>query len=337
MDCDKIEAHIVKLYTIGSYMISRNFIKLIQYIEDEYFSKQVFDSKSYVVADDFVFRMDITSLTYSNAFELSYRELKEGNFAQYLLGLKSIIVKLKGNQRYTYYDRECIRETLKCIEEEYSLTGQYGDYKDILEILDVNTLKDGLVGFEELNFEEYYKNSTKSIYSKNKSMDEKFYELELKTAAKKGIIYHYIVEIDHYINKNINSTNFTDWVFLAKLLSLYYTTEKKPWTSDMTKDMIRAYYGIKCSCDPQKFEEVIFQLTTENLKLIIKKSSMYNDLNVAEEIYKAINYLINVFKIHKDERYINYIKNFLVVLERLGQQDKVEEVRAGMYAALDIL
>lgn len=319
MDYEKMGEHVIKLHTIGSYMISRNFEKLIQYIEDEYFSMQIFDDKYYSAADDFVFRMDITGLSYSSAFELAYRDLKKIDYGQYLIGLKSIIVKLKGNQRYTYYDREGIRKTLKCIEEEYSLTSHYYNSEDIIEKID------GPVGFEEMNFEDYYENSTKSIYSKNNFMTEKFYEAELKTAVKKGIIYHYIVEADHYINENINTATYVDWVFLAKLLALYYTTEKKPWTSDMTRDMLRIYYGIKECCEQNKFEEIVFQLITENLKLILKKISMYMYEDMAEEIVQVISYLNNAFMIHRDERYVDYIKKFSVILEGYNKKKAAGE------------
>lgn len=325
IDYEKVGEHVIKLHTIGSYMISRNFEKLIQYIEDEYFSMQIFDDKYYSAADDFVFRMDITGLSYSSAFELAYRDLKKMDYGQYLIGLKSIIVKLKGNQRYTYYDREGIRKTLRRIETEYSLTGQYDENKDILEKIETNNLKDGPVGFEELNFEEYYENSTKSIYSKKQSMTEKFYEKELKTAVKKGIIYHYIVEADHYINENINTATYVDWVFLAKLLTLYYATEKKPWTRDMTRDTLRIYYGIKECCEQNKFEEIVFQLTTENLKLILKKISMYMYEDMAEEIVQVISYLNNAFMIHRDERYVDYIKKFSVILEGYNKKKAAGE------------
>lgn len=326
---NKFENHIVKLHTIGNYVISRRFKELIQYIEDEYFSSQVFDVKYYAAAEDFVFRRDITGFAYSNAFESAYKDIKEKNYGQYLLSIKIIVVKLKDNQRLTYYDRDDICETLKLIEEEHTLINKsdYVKNKDILEIFDAKDLKDGPVGFEELSFKEYFENSTRSIYGNSKNMDEKFYEMELKTAVNKGIIYHYIVEADHYINKNMDSVNLCDWVFIAKLLSLYYSTEKKPWTRDMTKDMLRIYYGIKECCDPGNFEEAVFKLTTENLKLIIKKSYMHMERDITEEIDQAINYLINVFMINRDERYTNYIRDFFVVLKGLGQKDEVDKIR----------
>lgn len=319
--------NIIKFHRIGSLIILRDFKNLIKYIEDEYFSKEVFEHKYYTAADNFVFRMDITGLTYSSVYEMACRDLEKEDFGQYLLGLKMIIVKLKGNQRYTYYDRDDIKGVLNYIEEEYSLSGLNKEKKDILDIVDAQTIKDKIVGFEELKFEEYLQGSTISIYKRDNDMNEKFYEGELKSAVNKGIIYHYIVEVDHYINLDISSTVHYDWVFLAKLLSLYYATEKKPWSSDMTRDMLRIYYGIMGCCELQKFEEIIYQITTVNLKMVIKKNSRQMYQTRSEEISEVINYLINVYSLHKDERYIVYIKDFLVILEGLDQPEKVNTVK----------
>ena len=319
--------HMTKLHIVGNYMVSKDLKKLIQYIQDEYFSKIIFDQKYYIAADDFIFKMDITGLSYSNIFEIAYRDLEKKDYGQYLLGLKMILVKLKGNQRYTYYDRTEIIEVLKYMEREYSLGAFHDQDMDILDIVDVQSLEDCPVGFEELTFEEYMQNSTRSIYIRDIAKSEKFFEGELKSAVNKGIIYHYIVEIDHYINTDIQSTTYQEWVYLAKLLALYYTTEKKPWTRDMTKDMLRIYSGIRDCCELQKFEETIYHITTGNLKLIIKKISRNMLQDVVEEITEVINYLVNVFSIHKDEKYIDYIKDLLMLIESSEQQEKVKRVR----------
>lgn len=323
---DTFKEHIIKLHIIGNYMITREFKKLIQYIEDEYFKRKVFDHKYYTSADDFVFRMDITGLPYSNIFKMTCRDLEKKDYGQYLLGLKMIIAKLKGNQRYTYFDRDDIREILKYIEEEYDLLSINEEKKDILDLVDAQTIKDALVGFEELNFEEYIEGSTFSIYKTNKDTSEKFYEKELKSAVNKGIIYHYIVEMDHYINVDIHNRTHMDWVFLAKLLNLHYITEKNSWTRDMTRDMLRIYFGIMNCCELQMSEEIIYQITTENLKTIIKKMSKHMYKDMTDEITEVINYLINVYWIHRDSKYITYIKDFLVILENLGHQEKVNRV-----------
>lgn len=329
--CGEIDAvfneHIARLHIVGGYMIARDFKKLIQYIQDEYFSKKIFDQKYYIAADDFIFRMDITGLSYSNIFEMAYRDLEKRDYGQYILGLKMILVKLKGNQRYTYFDRTEINDTLISMEEEHSLRVLYKQDMDIPDIVDVQNLKNCPVGFEELTFEEYMQNSTRSIYKRETVKSEKFFENELKSAVNKGIIYHYIVEADHYINDDINITTYEEWVYLAKLLALYYTTEKKPWTRDMTKDMLRIYSGIRDCCELQKFEETIYHITSGNLKLIIKKVSRNMLQGGTEEIIEAINYLVNVFSIHKDERYIDYIKDLLLIIESSEQNDKVNKVR----------
>lgn len=319
--------HMTKLHVVGSYMITRDLKNLVQYIQDEYFSKPIFDKKYYVAADDFVFRMDITGLSYSSIFEMAYRDLEKKDFGQYLLGLKMILVKLKGNQRYTYYDRTEIKEVLKYMEGEYCLEAFHEQHSDIPDIVDVHSIKDCPVGFEEQTFEEYTENSTRSIYKRDTVKSEKFFESELKTAVNKGIIYHYIVETDHYINADIHNTSYEEWVYLAKLLALYFTTEKKPWTRDMTKDMLRIYSGIRGCCESQKFEETVYNITTGNLKLIIKKISRNMLQDMAEEITESINYLINVYSIHKNEDYIDYIKDLLVIIESTEQKEKVKRVR----------
>jgi hypothetical protein len=324
---DVFNDHMTKLHIVGRYMAAKDFKKLIKYIQDEYFSKTIFDQTYYIAADDFIFKMDITGLSYSSIFEMAYRDLEKNDYGQYLLGLKMILVKLKGNQRYSYYDRTGIIEALKYMEEEYSLEAFHDQDTDVLDIVDVQSLKDCPVGFEELTFEEYMKHSTRSIYIRDIAKSEKFFESELKTAVNKGIIYHYIVETDHYINTDIQSTTYQEWVYLAKLLALYYTTEKKPWTRDMTKDMLRIYSGMRDCCELQKFEETIFHITTGNLKLIIKKISRDMLQEGAEEITEVVNYLINVYAIHKDERYIDYITDLLLLIESSESQEKVKRVK----------
>ena len=319
--------HMKNLHTIGIYMITRDLKKLMQYIEEEYFLKEIFDHKYYISADDFIFRMDITGLSYSNIFEIACRDLEKKDYGQYLLGLKMILVKLRGNQRYTYYDRIELKGVLKYMEEEYSLIAFHEQEEDILDIVDVQGLKDCPVGFEELTFEEYMHSSIRSIYKRDNAKSEKFFENELKAAVNKGIIYHYIVETDHYINSDIQSTTYQEWVYLAKLLALYYSTEKKPWTRDMTRDMLRIYDGIKSCCEPKKFQEIIYHITTVNLKLIIKKISRDMFQENSGELTEVINYLFNVFYIHKDEKYIDYIKDFLLLVESSEQHGKAKGVR----------
>ena len=313
---DALSYHMRNLHRISLYALSREYSRLTSYIDREYFHKKVFDDAFYKSTDDFIFRMDVTSLSYSQAFRMAYQDLQKEDYYSFLLGLKIIVVKLKGNQRYAYFDRDKIFELLNDMKTEYSVDHHFDPSFDTLEIL-TEECKDYLpIGFQKMTIEEYRHGSMRSLYDNYKKLDVKLLEEEFKAAVGQGNMYNYIVEIDHYINSNRNEITKNEWVFLAKLLSAQYATEKEPWSRDMTVDLLSVYLAIRDVCDEQTFEGTLYQLVTGTLKIIIKKISSSTDGLSSREIQKIINYLINVYTLNSNNYYLVYINNFLKMLDR---------------------
>ncbi|QCX33873.1 hypothetical protein FDN13_09270 [Caloramator sp. E03] len=309
--------HLKKLHRIAEYAFYREFSNLYSYIDSEYFIKKVFNDNFYKSADDFIFRMDVTYLSYSQALKMAYKDLQKGDYYSYLLALKTIIVKLNGNHRYTYYDRDEILDLLNEMKSDYYFDCKFEKDIYIPKIL-LNECKKYLpIGFHEMTFEEYYNRSTNSYFNSFKKLDEKILENEFKIAVRQGSIYHYIVEIDHYINTKYKEITAKEWIFLSKLLSTYYGEEKNPWSRDMTTDLLRTYLGIKDLCSSQEFENILFQLVTGTLKIIIKKISLSGNDLLANELIEIINFLINVYTLDNNKQYLVYIDDFLKMVDRI--------------------
>lgn len=308
--------HIKNLHQIAQYALSREFSQLYSYIDSEYFHKKVFDDTFYKSADDFVFRMDITSLSYGQVLQLAYQDLQKEGYAQFLLGLKIIIVKLKGNQRYSYYDRDEILDLLNEMKTDFSYEYQSNQNTDMLDILIEECQNYLPIGFQEMTLEEYHNGSTRSSYNSYKKLEEKLLEAEFSSAIKQGNIYHHIIEIDHYINRKEKEITQNEWIFLAKLLSAHYATEKKPWTRDMTTDLLRTFIGIRDLCDHEGFNDTLLRLVTGTLKIIIKKISSRLDSITSVELTEIINYLVNVYTLDNNNQYLVYINEFLKMLDK---------------------
>lgn len=307
--------HMENLHRISMYTFSRDFDKLSIYIEKQYFYKRVFEETFYKSADTFILRMDITSLSYGQILQMVYQDVQKGAYDQFLLGLKIILVKLRGNQRYAYYDRDMVFSLLDDMEAEFLLKNPFDSKMNIPEIMLEKCENNAPIGFQERTLEAYRSGVTRSLYDVYKKLDEKLFEVEFKTVIEEGIIYHHIVEIDHYINAK-DRTTIDEWVFLVKLLSAHYATEKEAWSRDMTTDLLRAYLGIRDRCDDEVFSERLFQLVMGTLKIIIKKMGSTMDRVASGEIQEIINYLINVYMLNSNRQYLVYIHDFFGLLER---------------------
>lgn len=309
-NADNQAIHLKNLHQIALYASSRAFSKMYATIDSTYFHKQVFDATFYKFADDFIYRMEITSLSYGQVLQMAYLDLKKEAYDQFLLALKIMIVKLKGNQRYTYFDRDEISDLLAEMK-----TDLFFDHPR-LEILLEECQNYLPIGFQEMTLEEYYNGSTRSIYDAYTKLEGKLLEAEYGTAVRQGNIYQYIVEIDHYINAKGKEITHNEWIFLAKLLSAQYATEKKPWSRDLTTDLLRTYLGIWDVCDHEGFENTLLRLVTGTLKIIVKKISSTMDRLTSKELIEIINYLINVYTLNHNNQYLVYINDFLTMLEK---------------------
>lgn len=326
---DKKYNDITLFYKVTQYAYEKQYKKLMAFLEDNYFQTETFQSNYSQYTDDFIFRMDITSLSYGEVLKLSYRSLIEEDEKQYLLGMKMIVVKLQGNQRYTYYDCDQIRRLRQeiavshgyelSVEKEQSMT------ENLLEICR-NYMP---IGLEGMNLEEYRAGSTRSIYDGYQAVDEKILEKEYKRAVRQGMIYPYMIEIDHYINGENNKVTKYQWVHLANLLAAHYATEKASWSKELSKDLLRTYSGLKDCCSQEEFKSILFQITAGTIKTALNKIMTINEQVPSAEVAALINYIVNVFHMDNNSMYLDYIRDLEKVLEKeMRQKQKEEERRA---------
>lgn len=323
---DELYQHLKNLHTISIYAYNREFKKLYSYIEDEYFHKKVFDDSFYKSANDFIFRMDVTYLCYGQVLNMAYRDLQKGDRYSFLLALKIILVKLKGNQRYTYYDRDEILNLLNNMKADYSFNNDVEKSSYVPEIF-LDECKNYMpIGFQEMTFEEYYNGLTRSYFDSYAKIDEKILEKEFHIAFKEGSLYHYIVQFDHYINSKRTNVTDTEWIFLLKLLSAYYGTEKYPWSTDMTTDLLRAFLGIQDTCNQQEFKDILCNLVNGIIRIIIKKISSPEYNLSTKEIKEIVNFLINVYTLDNNKQYLIYISDFLKLAEKIEDKSDLSGI-----------
>lgn len=309
--------HLKNLHKIATHAFSREFNKLYSFIDENYFRNNLFPSSIYQMADDFIFRNDVTYLSYGQALKMAYTYLQKRDYYSFLLSLKTIIVKLKGNQRYTYFDRDEILNLLNEMKNDYSFEHQFTETSSVPEILLDKCEYYLPIGFEEMTFDEYNKGSTRSYFDSYKHLNEKILEKEFNTALKQGSIYHYIVEIDHYINSNQKNVSENEWIFLSKLLLAYYAMEKYPWSRDMTLDLLRTYIGIRETCKSRNFTDILLKLVTSSLKIVIKKFSYPWHNYSAKELKEIINFLVNVYTMDNNNQYLIFIEDIMKMIERI--------------------
>lgn len=332
---EKID-HLGNLHRITNYALLREFEKLQVFIDRAYFAKKVFPDALYKSADDFIYRMDITSLSYSQVLQLAYRDLRKSDYEAFFFSLKIVLVKLKSNQRYAYFDRTMMKDLLDEMEQDYGLTStsDAGNAKPEIWIdLGQNDLP---IGFEEKTQAAYLHGSTRSIFDNFKNLDGKAFDEEYKKAVRQGNIYHYIVEVDHYINKNLcsgkaDATTRHAWTFLAQLLAAQYATEKAPWSRDMTTDMLRAYMGLQEACEQEAFAPALDALVSVTLKIIIKKISR-TDYGVSDaELTEITQFLMNVYRMGGGRHYLAYIRDFLDMLDGRGHGSDLSAMKNWLF------
>ncbi|HHV10594.1 MAG TPA: hypothetical protein GXX75_10000 [Clostridiales bacterium] len=314
--------HMALLYAAARYAYERKYGKLMSWIEEKYFQNSRFPSEYYLYADDFIYRMDVTELTYGAVLELAYRALVNGDNRQFLLGIKIVYAKLKGNQRYTYYDRDRILELAMEMWEHYEFEPLQIDEVKIPKLLldQCNTYLP--IGFEEMGLKEYRLSSTRSFYDSYPTVPDKLFEKEYHTAIEQGNIYHHIIEIDHYINRGNNVVTKSQWIHLAKLLSAHYATEKAPWSVDLTKDLLRVYLGLKDCCGQEEFSGILSRMVTATLKIALEKIMRLQEQSSPKELPNVLNYLINVYVLGGDNKFLDYIRELVKVMKR---EDATEE------------
>lgn len=314
--------HMALLHKAALYAYEREYGKLMSWIDDNYFQKKVFQEEYYQYADDFIYRMDVTELSYSETLKLAYRALQEDDYNQFLLGLKIVVVKLIGNQRYTYYDRDQIMELLIEMSTEHDFERLENDPVIVPEMLLDKCKVYMPIGFEGMDLQEYCLGSTRSIYDRYSVVNDKTFDKEYNAAISQGNIYHHIVEIDHYINREDNTMTKFQWIHLAKLLSAHYVTEKAPWSKDLTTDLLRVYIGLKGCCEEEDFEDILYHLVTGMLSFALKKIKATDQLISSYKYMNIFNYIINVYLLENNNKYLDYILELMKVLYKdIPKQD----------------
>jgi hypothetical protein len=332
--------HMVRLYEAICLAYKKKYGILMSWLEENYFQNSSFPGEYYLYADDFIYRMDVTELTYGAVFDLAYRALVNEDYRQLLLGIKIIYAKLKGNQRYTYYDRDQMLELANELEEHYEIE-EYNEIKEHYEIEDHYELKEypGLealhadevktpmllldrcntylpIGFEGMELKEYRSGSTRSFYDSYPNVTDKLLEKEYHSAIEQGIIYHHIIEIDHYINGKNKFITKSQWIHLAKLLSAHYATEKAPWSPDLTTELLRVYVGLKDCCGQEEFSEILSQMVSATLKIALEKIMRLQYQRTTQELSNVMNYLINVYLLESSNQFLDYIQELVKVMNR---------------------
>lgn len=323
----QLDKHIRILYNIIFDAYNRKYKGVTETIEKEYIKNRVFAEEYYREADDFIFRMDVTELSYSQTFELSYGGLKNNNYKEYLLGLTIVASKLKGNQRYTYFDREKMKYLINKIADENSLPLFIYE-----EMLDLKYLHESIIsnympiGMNEMNMDDYWSGSQLSIYDKYEKVQNSVLEKEFEKAVKSGNIYHHIVETDRFINKSDNRKNKEIWIHLIKLLIFHYATEKAGWTKDLTESLLKSLYGLKDNCEEKDFNELSVPLIILAVKTAVKRITALKHKALIEELREIINFISNADKMVPSHMFKDYIQLFEGLIEKLKNHPPYNEV-----------
>lgn len=319
--------HKALLHKAVQYAYEREYGKLLSWIEENYYHDKVFPEKYYQHADEFIYRMDVTELSYGEILKLAYRALLKDDYDQFLLGLKIVVVKLIGNQRYTYYDREWIKELLIEMSTDLVYDRRENDPVIFPEML-LDTCQVYMpIGFEGMDLQQYRLGSTRSFYDRYPVVNDQTYDKEYKAAINRGNIYQHIIEIDHYINREDNTMTKFQWIHLAKLLSAHYATEKAPWSKDLTTDLLRAYIGLKACCEQEDFEGTLFYVVTGTLKIALKKIMDANHEISSYEFTEVMNYFINVYLLDSNSKYLDYIQELMKVKDGENQEQKFSDLQ----------
>jgi hypothetical protein len=322
----QIDKHIRILYNVIFDAYNRKYKSVTETIEKEYIKNRVFTEEYYREADDFIFRMDVTELSYSQTFELSYGGLKNNNYKEYLLGLTIVASKLKGNQRYTYFDREKMKDLMNKIADENSIHPFIYE-----EMLDQKYLHESIsnympIGMDQISMDDYRSGSQLSIYDKYEKVQNNVLEKEFEKAVKSGNIYHHIVETDRFINKSDNGKNKEIWVHLTKLLVFHYATEKAGWTKDLTESLLKSLYGLKDNCEEKDFNELFVPLIILAVKTAVKRITALKHKASIEELREVINFISNADKTVSSHMFKDYIQLLEGLIEKLENHPPYNEV-----------
>ncbi|SMP41929.1 hypothetical protein [Anoxynatronum buryatiense] len=287
----------------------------VMQIEKHYFADKVFDESAYRAADDFVFRRDVTELSYGKTFQLTYDALMAEDFSQYLLGLKVILVKLRDHQRYTYFDRTQMLVLLKEMDRN---TGCGAPAIPEEKIPDFTRNSRRFLP-TQINFVgiEKGRKLSRPLYHRHETITEAALEKEFKAAAEQGVIYHHIVATDQLIVQQKDHPNPLLWVHLAKLLAIHYATEKTPWNRDLTDAFLEAFEGL-ISCTENPSTAGLYQVTSGIIGIWIKRLKANNQTMNNQEKAEFLNFLINTYVMSGEEKLLIYI---LKLAEGFGQGD----------------
>ncbi len=308
--------HLKFLFDLTVDAYHKKHMKVITLIEKYYIDRKVFEEDFYREADDFIFRMDVTGLSYSEIFDLSYEGLMKNDYKEYLLGLMIILSKLEGNQRYKYFDRDMMKLLMSRMASDNGLK----PYKieDDRHVFTGDCSKYMPIGMDSMDIGDYRSGSLLSRYGKYKTLNEKALEVEYQSAMKSGSIYHHIVETDHFINSDDEEKPREVWIHLIKLLTLQYATEKAGWTSDFTEDLLKAFNGLKNSCESEEFIKISGPLASAAIKVAVKRIMVLKQEISASELRQILNFLMNINRLGPDRVLGEYIDIFSKMLKDMG-------------------
>lgn len=308
--------HLEFLFDLTVDAYNKKYSKVATLIEKCYIDRKVFQEGYYKAADDFIFRMDVTGLSYSEIFDLAYEGLMKNDYKEYLLGLMIIVSKLEGNQRYTYFDRDMMKLLMSRMAADNGLKPY--TVEDDKHVFAEDCSKYMPIGMDGMDMGKYRSGSLMSRYDKYKPLNEKALEVEFNSAMKSGSIYHHIVETDHFINRDDEEKPKELWIHLIKLLTLQYATEKEGWTSDFTEDLLKAFNGLKNTCDIEDFMKISGPLASAAIKVAVKRIMVLKQDISASELLQALNFLMNINRLAQDGVLGEYIDIFSKMLKDMG-------------------
>lgn len=302
--------HLENLQKYLTLALGRQYRSVSETIDVDYFNAENLGSDTTSMAfsrsaDDFIYKMDITELSYSKTFDMAYRAILDGNFKEYILGLKVIRAKLAGNQRFRYFDRDQMRDLLARMSAENDLflampSEAVQERAAVTDILPV--------GFPGMSLTDYRRGSLRSVYRQQTPDEYALFKEYFQLAVDQGNFYHHIVELDHFLNHPDTMLSKAQFAYLFKLLLADYYTEKYPWSDDLTDDLLSACHGLRACCGEEEFKTMLLDLVVMLLKQIFKRVTPAG-------LPHLVGFLNEVYQLDPDERYLTHIRQLTALIQ----------------------
>lgn len=295
MKLAKTGQKIMPIWEKTTFLLYKNKVcEALKYIDDTCKKNNIWDKKYKVKASNFIFRRDIIEMTYSNTLKILKESILKDDFESAYIAFEIISSKLRGYQRYTYFDRD---EMLQLLDTD----DEYNTEK-------IEYIKYNPPGLSSLSAKDNMYKNLRSIYMDSEKKDIKYFNNELKRAIKENNVFHHIVDMDRYLRiKNFSKFHI---LHLCNLLNAYYSSEKYKWTEDLTEDYLNLYNLLKDKTNNKEFKDFTFQLVSTSIKTSINKSKINKQTIDESEIFEIIHYLEKTNELSSNNRYLDYINMF---------------------------